>query len=95
MHTTDRTRAVGCFSIPATSNALNRVQITDIMVGDGDAAETGKGVTLKWVLRRSNGYYVSSSTEGAGEPFIYRVSTTVVSARRKVSKGFVARLLLQ
>lgn len=57
----------------ATANAL-RVQITDIVVGDGDAADTGKGVTLKWVLRRSNGYYVSSSTEGGGEPFIYRVS---------------------
>lgn len=50
------------------------MQIVDIVVGDGAVAETGKGVTLKWVMRRSNGYYVSSSTEGQGEPFIYRVS---------------------
>ncbi|CAN0536922.1 unnamed protein product, partial [Ectocarpus sp. 8 AP-2014] len=49
------------------------VQITDIVAGDGPVADAGKGVTLKWVMRRSNGYYVSSSEEGGGEPFIYRV----------------------
>lgn len=58
------------------------VQITDIVVGDGAAAEVGKGVTLKWVMRRSNGYYVSSSAEGEGEPFIYRVSV-----ERPISDG--------
>lgn len=63
---------------PLTFNGwVASVQITDIVVGDGAAADTGKGVTLQWVMRRSNGYYVSSSAEGEGEPFIYRVSTVV------------------
>lgn len=61
------------------------VQITDIVVGDGAAADTGKGVTLKWVMRRSNGYYVSSSAEGEGEPFIYRVR--IASFIRQKAKG--------
>ena len=52
---------------------LVRVQITDIAVGDGVVVEAGKGVVIKWVMRRSNGYYVSSSAEGDGEPFVYRV----------------------
>ncbi|CAM9137392.1 unnamed protein product [Hapterophycus canaliculatus] len=60
-------------SIPPFTVLPSGVQITDIVVGDGAAADVGKGVTLKWVMRRSNGYYVSSSTEGEGEPFIYRV----------------------
>lgn len=53
---------------------MSRLQITDIKVGDGEVAETGKGVVVQWVLRRMNGYYVSASSEGDGEPFIYRVS---------------------
>lgn len=62
------------FRVPSsTPSPLFRVQITDIEVGDGALASTGKGVSLKWVMRRSNGYYVSSSSEGDGEPFIYRV----------------------
>ena len=59
---------------PLFSTTTCRVQIADIAVGDGAVAESGKGVILKWVMRRSNGYYVSSSTEGDGEPFIFRVS---------------------
>lgn len=71
---------------PSRSNGwVTRVQITDIVVGDGAAADTGKGVTFKWVMRRSNGYYVSSSSEGDGEPFIYRVSTAVFAS--KISMG--------
>ncbi|CAN0501454.1 unnamed protein product, partial [Laminaria digitata] len=58
------------------------VQVTDIAVGEGAAAESGKGVTLKWVMRRSNGYYVSSSSEGEGEPFIFRVGD-----EKRVIKG--------
>ncbi|CAM9854581.1 unnamed protein product [Pylaiella littoralis] len=66
-------RSGGEGSIPPFMILPSGVQITDIIVGDGAAAEVGKGVTLKWVMRRSNGYYVSSSAEGEGEPFIYRV----------------------
>lgn len=54
-----------------------RLQITDIKVGSGPEAQLGKGVVVQWVLRRMNGYYVSASSEGDGEPFIYRVSTLV------------------
>lgn len=67
-----------------------RVQITDIVVGDGGVAEVGKGVTLKWVMRRMNGYYVSSSAEGEGEPFIYRVSGQSMS-RPYVKAGRASR----
>eukprot|EP00903_Cladosiphon_okamuranus_P018778 g17275.t1 len=69
-------RSGGEGSIPPFTVLPSGVQITDIVVGDGGAADAGKGVTLKWVLRRSNGYYVSSSAEGEGEPFIYRVGDT-------------------
>ncbi|CAM9268298.1 unnamed protein product [Ectocarpus sp. 13 AM-2016] len=66
-------RSGGEGSIPPFTVLPSGVQITDIVAGDGPVADAGKGVTLKWVMRRSNGYYVSSSEEGGGEPFIYRV----------------------
>lgn len=65
---------------------MPRVQITDIVAGDGPVADAGKGVTLKWVMRRSNGYYVSSSEEGGGEPFIYRVSETPFREKAEIDK---------
>ncbi|CAM9979653.1 unnamed protein product [Ascophyllum nodosum] len=60
-------------AIPPFTLLPSGVQITDIAVGDGVVVEAGKGVVIKWVMRRSNGYYVSSSAEGDGEPFVYRV----------------------
>lgn len=60
-------------SDPAAAAMLLRVQYTDIKVGNGPEAVAGKGVVANWVMRRSNGYYVSASAEGGGEPFIYRV----------------------
>lgn len=69
-------------------NAI-RVKITDIVVGDGAAAATGKGVVLKWVMRRSNGYYVSSSSEGDGEPFVYRVSNMDGGSLRNISGALI------
>eukprot|EP00904_Undaria_pinnatifida_P000751 jgi/Undpi1/10677/HiC_scaffold_29.g13125.m1 len=72
----------GGSSIPPFTVLPSGVQIADIAVGDGAVAESGKGVILKWVMRRSNGYYVSSSTEGDGEPFIFRVGD-----EKRVIKG--------
>lgn len=72
--------------VHAARGRLPRVQITDIVAGDGPVADAGKGVTLKWVMRRSNGYYVSSSEEGGGEPFIYRVSEKPFREKAEIHK---------
>ena len=46
----------------------------DEVIGDGAEAIEGKSVQFQWVLRRSNGYFVDSSTNyGNNEPFIYKI----------------------
>lgn len=58
------------------------VQYYDAVVGTGDEVTEGKTVQFLWVLRRSNGYFVDSSSNYDNEPFIYRVGNT-----KKVIKG--------
>eukprot|EP01035_Chromulina_nebulosa_P034212 gene34212-45883_t len=58
------------------------VQYYDAIVGDGPiAADEGRTVQFKWVLRRANGYFVDSNAD-SDEPFIYRVGNL-----KKVIKG--------
>lgn len=47
----------------------------DYVIGDGAEVSEGQTVQFQWVLRRSNGYFVDSSSNygDGGEPFIYRV----------------------
>lgn len=59
------------------------VQVTDIVVGKGPEVRDGVSVTLQWVLRRSNGYFVDSSATSNYDPLIYRVGD-----KRKVIAGF-------
>eukprot|EP00611_Tribonema_gayanum_P010784 TRINITY_DN2088_c0_g1_i2.p1 TRINITY_DN2088_c0_g1~~TRINITY_DN2088_c0_g1_i2.p1 ORF type:complete len:204 (-),score=28.89 TRINITY_DN2088_c0_g1_i2:1652-2188(-) len=54
------------------------VRITDIQVGNGAEVKEGSTVSLQWVLRRSNGYFVDSSEAHNYDPFIYRCSACCV-----------------
>ena len=58
------------------------IQYYDVKVGDGDVVKEGNSVQFQWVLRRSNGYFVDSSSNYDNEPFIYKVGNT-----KKVIKG--------
>ena len=49
------------------------VSIQDIRPGDGDIIEEGKRVNIQWVLKRSNGYSIDSSSNNDGVPFIFVV----------------------
>jgi len=45
----------------------------DLRPGSGDVVEEGKRVNVQWVLKRSNGYFVDSSSNNDGVPFIFTV----------------------
>jgi FKBP-type peptidyl-prolyl cis-trans isomerase len=56
------------------------VQYYDAIIGDGkDVVTEGRSVTFKWVLRRSNGYFVDSSGDNT---YVYKVGNL-----RKIIKG--------
>lgn len=62
---------------PATESApvslLSGVTYQDIREGEGDLVEEGKRVNIQWVLKRSNGYTIDSSSTNDGIPFIFVV----------------------
>ena len=60
--------------------------IADIFKGKegGDTVQSGSKVTLEWVLRKSNGYFVDSS-QVVGNPFIFTVDGK--SAIKGVDEG--------
>uniref|UniRef100_A0A7S4J203 peptidylprolyl isomerase n=1 Tax=Odontella aurita TaxID=265563 RepID=A0A7S4J203_9STRA len=49
------------------------VMYVDLRPGSGDVVEEGKRVNVQWVLKRSNGYFVDSSSNNDGVPFIFTV----------------------
>ena len=49
------------------------VTYQDLRNGDGDIIEEGKRVNIQWVLKRSNGYDIDSSSNNDGVPFIFIV----------------------
>ena len=49
------------------------VSIQDIRVGDGEDVSQGKRVNIQWALKRSNGYFIDSSSNNDGIPFIFTV----------------------
>ena len=71
----------------------------DYCVGDGNIADEGKTVQFQWVLRRSNGYFVDSSTN-YDEPLIYKVGNLkkvipgVDEGIRGMRVGGIRRLLI-
>ena len=49
------------------------VTIQDLRIGEGDEVIAGKRVNIQWVLKRSNGYLIDSSSNNDGVPFIFVV----------------------
>jgi len=52
------------------------VTYQDLRNGDGDIIEEGKRVNIQWVLKRSNGYDIDSSSNNDGVPFIFIVGNS-------------------
>jgi hypothetical protein len=71
---------------PVTSSTIIKlpsgIEYYDPIVGKGDEVKEGSSVQFQWVLRRSNGYFVDSSSNYDKQPFIYRVGNM-----NKVIKG--------
>ena len=76
------------------------VVYADIRSGSGtDVVQLGSRVNLRWVLRRSNGYFVDSSEVQGDVPFIFTVGdgTAIAGldeAIRGVKAGGVRRMLI-
>jgi len=51
------------------------VTYQDLRIGNGDTVEKGKRVNIQWVLKRSNGYDIDSSSNNDGVPFIFVVGS--------------------
>ncbi len=49
------------------------VSVQDLREGDGEEITEGKRVNIQWVLKRSNGYFIDSSSNNDGVPFIFIV----------------------
>lgn len=83
-------------SLPSPSNAMyengpviqsapvsvgSGVTCQDLRDGEGDIVEEGKRVNIQWVLKRSNGYDIDSSSNNNGVPFIFVVGGGVGESR--------------
>jgi len=51
------------------------VKYVDLRIGSGEDVVDGKRVNIQWSLKRSNGYFVDSSAQNDGVPFIFTVGT--------------------
>lgn len=70
-------------SSASTITLPSGVQYFDVINGNGNLeVKEGTTVQFNWILRRSNGYFVDSSTLSNNEPFIYKVGNT-----KKVIRG--------
>ena len=49
------------------------LEVMDIKMGSGDMAVEGNSVSLLWVLRKSDGYFVDGSPAHDMDTFVYRV----------------------
>jgi FKBP-type peptidyl-prolyl cis-trans isomerase len=77
---------------PVPREAYNKlpsgVVYADLRPGTGeDEVKNGSKVNMKWVLRRSNGYFVDSSDVSGGIPFIFAVGDG--SAIKGVDEGVI------
>ena len=57
------------------------VSYEDLRPGTGDIVTEGKRVNIQWVLKRSNGYFIDSSEQNDGVPFIFTVGGTTTTPR--------------
>lgn len=74
-------------------------KFAEIKEGAGDAAVDGSRVSLQWVLRRSNGYFVDSSSVDQGTPFVFTLGDGtavkgVDAAVRGMKTGGIRRVLV-
>lgn len=53
--------ATTCGALLTHSHALADVRVEDFSVGEGPEVEAGSVVTVRWVLRRSNGYFIDGN----------------------------------
>ena len=62
-------------SIQSTPISIGSTGVTyqDLRIGNGDTVEKGKRVNIQWVLKRSNGYDIDSSSNNDGVPFMFVV----------------------
>lgn len=65
-------------TVGAMTKLASGVRYVDIRAGSGPAVVEGSRVSLQWVLRRSNGYFVDGSVGGVGadadtqfDPFVF------------------------
>ena len=75
------------------------VVYADIKAGKGDQADVGNRVNIQWVLRKSNGYFVDSSSVQGDVPFIFTVGDGtaiegVDQAIRGMRAGGIRRMLI-
>jgi len=65
-------------SIQSTPVKIGSTGVTyqDLRIGNGDTVEVGNRVNIQWVLKRSNGYDIDSSSNNDGVPFIFVVGST-------------------
>jgi len=60
------------------------VSIQDIRVGDGEEVSKNKRVNIQWVLKRSNGYFIDSSLNNDGVPFIFIIGNQDKNSQRAI-----------
>ncbi len=53
--------AAVCGSLLTREAARADVKVEDFSIGEGPAVDAGSVVTVRWVLRRSNGYFIDAS----------------------------------
>ena len=70
-------------TLPKFTTLPSGVRFIDIVQGKGEEAVDGRSVSLQWVLRRSNGYFVDASSEHNFDPFVYKVGD-----QKTAIKGF-------
>jgi FKBP-type peptidyl-prolyl cis-trans isomerase len=75
------------------------VVYADLRPGTGEEVRNGSRVNMKWVLRKSNGYFVDSSDVNGGDSFIFTVGDGnaikgVDEGARGMKAGGVRRVLI-
>ena len=63
------------------------VSYQDLRIGNGDTVEKGKRVNIQWVLKRSNGYDIDSSSNNDGVPFIFVVESSKKDGNNRAIPG--------
>ena len=76
-------------TIQSTPVSIGQTGVTyqDLRIGNGDTVEEGNRVNIQWVLKRSNGYDIDSSSNNDGVPFIFVVGATKDDGNNRAIPG--------